>query len=285
MPAATTTPAGSPTTTLAGEHMRAILQRGYGSVDVLSAGTIERPEIGDADVLVEVRAAGLDRGTWHLMAGMPYAIRLMGFGVRAPKNPVPGFDVAGVVVAVGADVTRFAPGDAVFGIARGSFAEFAAAPEDKLALKPAKLTFEQAAAVPISGLTALQGLTDTGRLEAGQRVLIIGASGGVGTYAVQIAKALGAEARVFAAPPRSISSDRSAPTTSSTTRPRTSPNAARHTTSSSTSAATRRSRGCAGRSRRTARSSSPGARRVAAGSAASIASFAASLCRRSSGSG
>jgi NADPH:quinone reductase-like Zn-dependent oxidoreductase len=194
MPSATTTPAGNTTASQASsEQMRAILQSGYGTVDVLSAGTIERPQIGSADVLVEVRAAGLDRGTWHLMAGMPYAIRLMGFGVRAPKNPVPGFDVAGVVVAVGADVTRFAPGDEVFGIARGSFAEFAAAPEDKLAHKPASLTFEQAAAMPISGITALQGLTDTGRLEAGQRVLIVGASGGVGTYAVQIAKALGAE--------------------------------------------------------------------------------------------
>jgi NADPH:quinone reductase-like Zn-dependent oxidoreductase len=193
MPSATTTPAGNTTASQASsEQMRAILQSGYGTVDVLSAGTIERPQIGSADVLVEVRAAGLDRGTWHLMAGMPYAIRLMGFGVRAPKNPVPGFDVAGVVVAVGADVTRFAPGDEVFGIARGSFAEFAAAPEDKLAHKPASLTFEQAAAMPISGITALQGLTDTGRLEAGQRVLIVGASGGVGTYAVQIAKALGA---------------------------------------------------------------------------------------------
>ena len=188
----------APTTTTANqaasaEQMRAILQSGYGTVDVLSAGTIERPEIGPADVLVEVRAAGLDRGTWHLMAGMPYAIRLMGFGVRAPKNPVPGFDVAGVVVAVGDDVTRFAPGDEVFGIGRGSFAEFTAAREDKLAHKPQNLSFEQAAAVAISGLTALQGLTEAGRLQAGQRVLIIGASGGVGTYAVQIAKALGAE--------------------------------------------------------------------------------------------
>jgi NADPH:quinone reductase-like Zn-dependent oxidoreductase len=117
----------------------------------------------------------------------------MGFGLRAPKNPVPGFDLAGVVVAVGADVTRFAPGDEVFGIGRGSFAEFAAASEDKLAPKPASLTFEQAAAMPVSGLTALQGLTDVGRVQAGQRVLVIGASGGVGTYAVQIAKALGAE--------------------------------------------------------------------------------------------
>ena len=175
------------------QRMRAILQTRYGSADVLSAGEIERPAIGDGDVLVEVRAAGLDRGTWHLMTGLPLAIRLAGFGVRAPKNPVPGGDLAGVVVAVGAGVTRFAPGDEVFGIGRGSFAEFASAREDKLALKPPNLTFEQAAAMPVSGLTALQGLTDAGRLQAGQRVLIIGASGGVGSYAVQIAKALGAE--------------------------------------------------------------------------------------------
>ncbi len=173
--------------------MRAIVQSRYGTADTLSTGEVDRPAIGAADVLVQVRAAGLDRGTWHLMAGMPYAVRLMGFGLRAPKNPVPGFDVAGVVVEVGADVTRFEPGDEVFGIGRGSFAEFTSAPEDKLALKPSALTFEQAAALPISGLTALQGLTDAGRVRAGQRVLVIGASGGVGTYAVQIAKALGAE--------------------------------------------------------------------------------------------
>jgi len=185
MSAATITP-DSPLT------MRAILQSTYGTADTLSVGETERPAIGPGEVLVQVRAAGLDRGTWHLMAGMPYAVRL-GFGLRAPKNPVPGFDLAGVVVAVGTEVTRFATGGEVFGIGRGSFAEFAAAPESKLAHKPSSLSFEQAAAMPISGLTALQGLTDVGRLQAGQRVLIIGASGGVGTYAVQIAKALGAE--------------------------------------------------------------------------------------------
>jgi NADPH:quinone reductase-like Zn-dependent oxidoreductase len=172
--------------------MRAILQSTYGTADALSAGEIDRPLMGTSDVLVQVRAAGLDRGTWHLMAGLPYAVRLA-YGLRTPKSPVPGFDLAGVVVAVGPGVTRFAPGDEVFGIGRGSFAEFAAAHEDKLAVKPSSLTFEQAAAVPISGLTALRGLCDVGRLRAGQRVLIIGASGGVGTYAVQIAKAHGAE--------------------------------------------------------------------------------------------
>jgi NADPH:quinone reductase-like Zn-dependent oxidoreductase len=139
-----------------------------------------------------VRAAGLDRGTWHLMTGQPYLMRLMGFGLRRPKNRVSGLDVAGTVVAVGAEVTRFRAGDEVFGIARGSFAEYAAAREDKLAHKPANLSFEQAAVVPISGSTALQALRDAGRVEAGQKVLVIGASGGVGTYAVQLAKAFGA---------------------------------------------------------------------------------------------
>lgn len=193
MTTATMTAATPAATVASAPQMRAILQRRYGTADVLSAGEIDRPHVGPGDVLVQVRAAGLDRGTWHLMAGLPYALRLAGFGVRAPKAPVPGFDVAGVVVAVGGDVTRFAVGDAVFGIGRGSFAEYTAAPEDKLALKPERLTFEQAAAMPISGLTALQGLTDAGRLQAGQRVLIIGASGGVGSFAVQIAKALGAD--------------------------------------------------------------------------------------------
>lgn len=172
--------------------MRAIVQRQYGTADALSVGEVDRPVTGRGDVLVEVRAAGLDRGTWHLMAGLPYAVRL-GFGLRAPKTAVPGLDVAGVVVGVGGDVTRFRVGDQVYGAAKGSFAEFAAAEENGLALKPARLSFEQAAAMPVSGLTALHGLCDAGRLEGGQRVLVIGASGGVGTYAVQIAKALGAE--------------------------------------------------------------------------------------------
>ncbi len=172
--------------------MRAIVQTAYGGPDRLSMSTIGRPAIGANEVLVRVRAAGLDRGTWHLMKGEPYVARLA-FGMRAPRRRVPGLDLAGTVVATGADVTRCQPGDEVFGIGGGSFAEFAAAREDKLALKPSNLSFEQAAVVPVSGLTALQGLTDVGRLEAGQRVLITGASGGVGSYAVQIAKALGAE--------------------------------------------------------------------------------------------
>jgi NADPH:quinone reductase-like Zn-dependent oxidoreductase len=179
---------GSP----AGQRMRAIVQKEYGTADVLRLAEIERPSIGADEVLVKVRAAGLDRGTWHLMAGMPYAARLA-VGLRAPKNPVPGLDVAGVVVAVGSEITRFKPGDEVFGISKGSFAEFAAARESKLARKPSNLSFEQAAAVPVSGMTALRGLSDAGHLQAGQKVLILGASGGVGSYAVQIAKALGAE--------------------------------------------------------------------------------------------
>ena len=173
--------------------MRAITQDKYGSAEVLHLADIEPPAIGANELLVRVRAAGLDRGTWHSMAGLPYLMRVMGFGFRKPKNPVAGLDVAGTVTAVGADVQGFAVGDDVFGISRGSFAEYAAVRDDKLALKPTALSFERAAVVPISGGTALQALRDTGRIEAGQHVLIIGASGGVGTYAVQLAKAFGAE--------------------------------------------------------------------------------------------
>jgi len=173
--------------------MRAIVQDRYGSAEVLRLTEVARPEIADNEVLVRVRAAGLDRGTWHMMSGRPYLLRLFGFGLRRPKNRVPGFDVAGVVVAVGTDVSGFSPGDEVFGISRGSFGEYAAAREDKLARKPHNLTFEQAAVVPISAGTALQALTDVGRVEPGQTVLVLGASGGVGSYAVQLAKALGAE--------------------------------------------------------------------------------------------
>src|SRR5215831_3870876 len=175
--------------------MRAIVQDRYGTVpeDVLRLEEIATPAIAADEVLVQVRAAGVDRGTWHLMAGQPYMMRLLGFGFRGPKNPVPGLDVAGTVIAAGADVTRFRVGDEVFGIARGSFAEYAAAREDKLAARPARLGSEQAAAVAVSGLAAIQGLRGAGRIQAGQKVLVIGASGGVGTYAVQLAKAFGAE--------------------------------------------------------------------------------------------
>ncbi len=170
--------------------MKAIVQDAYGSPNVLELADINKPEPGDNEVLVRVHAAGVDRGVWHLMTGLPYLARLA-FGFRAPQNPVPGMDVAGVVEAVGRDVSRFEPGDEVFGIGTGTFAEYARAREQKLAHKPASLTFERAAVLAISGLTALQG--DHGRIEAGQRVLVIGASGGVGTYAVQIAKAFGAQ--------------------------------------------------------------------------------------------
>jgi NADPH:quinone reductase-like Zn-dependent oxidoreductase len=173
--------------------MKAIVQHTYGSTDVLELGDIDRPEIADDEVLVRVRAAGVDRGVWHVMAGLPYPLRLAGYGLRTPKNPVPGTDMAGVVEVVGKNVTRFQPGDEVFGIGKGTFAEYTRVFENKLAPKPANLTFEQAAVVAVSGSTALQGLRDHGRVQPGQKVLIIGASGGVGTYAVQLAKAFGAE--------------------------------------------------------------------------------------------
>jgi NADPH:quinone reductase-like Zn-dependent oxidoreductase len=178
--------------------MRAVVQDRYGDADVLCRDEIEPPEIADHEVLVRVRAAGLDRGTWHLMAGKPYLLRILGFGFRRPKNRVPGIDVSGTVVAVGATVTRFDVGDEVFGMSRGSFAEYAAAREDKLARKPAGLSFEAAAVVPISAGTALQALHDVGGVQAGQKVLVLGASGGVGSYAVQIAKAAGAEVTAVA---------------------------------------------------------------------------------------
>ena len=173
--------------------MKAIFQDTYGSTDALRLRDVDQPEIDSDGVLIRVHAAGVDRGVWHLMTGRPYAVRLAGYGLRSPKTPVPGMDVAGVVEAVGEDVTRFQPGDEVFGIGKGAFAEYARAPEDKLAPKPTNLTFEQAAAVAISGTTALQALRDHGRVGPGQQVLIIGASGGVGTFAVQLAKAVGAE--------------------------------------------------------------------------------------------
>jgi NADPH:quinone reductase-like Zn-dependent oxidoreductase len=172
--------------------MKAIVQDTYGSPDVLKLREIDKPKVGDDEALVRVHAAGVDRGVWHLMTGLPYLTRLA-FGLRVPKTPVPGMDLAGVVEAVGKSVSRVEPGDEVFGVGKGTFAEYALAREEKLAPKPANLTFEQAAVVAISGLTALQGLRDHGRIEPRQEVLIIGASGGVGTFAVQIAKAFGAE--------------------------------------------------------------------------------------------
>jgi NADPH:quinone reductase-like Zn-dependent oxidoreductase len=173
--------------------MRAIVGTSYGSADVLELRDIDRPEIGRDEVLVRIEAAGMDRGVWHLVTGLPYPVRLAGYGLRAPKNPVPGMDLAGIVEEVGTGVTRFAPGDAVFGIGKGSFAEYARAPESKLAARPVNLSAEQAAVVAVSGLPALQGLRDHGGVGPGQRVLVVGASGGVGTYAVQLAKVFGVE--------------------------------------------------------------------------------------------
>lgn len=175
-----------------GRKMRAVVQDRYGSSDTLTIATVDRPRIDSDEVLIEVAAAGVDRGVWHLVTGRPYLVRLAGYGITKPKHPVPGLDVAGRVVAVGDDVIRFQAGDEVFGIANGAYAEFAAAKEDKLAHKPVGLSFEEAAVAAISGITALQALTDVGDVKEGQTVLVIGASGGVGTYAVQLAKALGA---------------------------------------------------------------------------------------------
>ena len=172
--------------------MKAIVRDTYGSPDVLELRDIDKPRIGDEEVLVHVHAAGVGRDVWHIITGLPYPIRLAGYGLRAPKNPVIGSDMAGVVEVVGKSVCRFKPGDEVFGIGKGSYAEYVCAQEDKLAHKPANLTFEQAAVIAIMGSTALQALRDHGKVRPGQEVLIIGASGGVGTYAVQIAKAFGA---------------------------------------------------------------------------------------------
>jgi NADPH:quinone reductase-like Zn-dependent oxidoreductase len=172
--------------------MKAIVQDRYGLSDVLEFKDVDPPTVGGDEVLVRVRAAGMDPGVWHLMTGTPYAIRLMGYGFRAPKVRVRGRDLAGTVEAIGSRVTRFKPGDEVFGTAEGTFAELACAKEDRFVLKPAGLTFEQASAVAISGVTALQALRDSGQLRAGQKVLVIGAAGGVGTFAVQLAKAFGA---------------------------------------------------------------------------------------------
>ena len=173
--------------------MTAIVQDEYGNAaDVLRLAEIDRPDIAAGEVLLRVHAAGVDRGVWHLMAGLPYPVRLAGNAIRAPKTKVRGREVAGTVVALGADVTTLEVGDEVFGIGEGCFAEYAAARADKLAPKPTNLTFEQAAAVSVSELTALQAVRDGAEVQPGQHVLIVGASGGVGTFAVQIAKAFGA---------------------------------------------------------------------------------------------
>jgi NADPH:quinone reductase-like Zn-dependent oxidoreductase len=173
--------------------MKAIIQGAYGSPDVLELRDVDIPPVGPGEVLLRVHAAGLDPGEWALMTGQPYMIRMMGFGLLRPKLRVRGTDVAGRVEAVGEGVIGLRPGDDVFGLCRGSFAEYACDQADKLAVKPTNLSFAQAAAAPSSGLTALQTLREYGEAGPGRHVLVIGAAGGVGTFAVQIAKALGAE--------------------------------------------------------------------------------------------
>ena len=173
--------------------MQAVVQERYGSPDVLTLREVEPPRAGDGEVLIRVRAAGVDRGVLHLMTGQPYPVRVVGYGLRRPKTPIPGLDLAGVIEQVGPGVSGFGPGDEVFGIGLGAYAGFARASVEKLAAKPARLSFEQSAVLAISGLTALQGVRDHAKVIAGQHVLILGASGGVGTYAVQVAKAFGAE--------------------------------------------------------------------------------------------
>jgi len=181
--------------------MKAIMQDVYGSADTLRFRDIDMPVISDDEVLVRVRAAGVDPGVWHLMTGRPYLVRLMGLGVRRPKVRVRGWDLSGVIEAVGSRVTRFRPGDEVYGVTKaGSFAECAHSRESELATKPTNLSFEQAAAVPVSGMTALQGLRDVGQVQPGQQVLVIGASGGVGSFAVQLAHAYGARVTGMCSP-------------------------------------------------------------------------------------
>jgi NADPH:quinone reductase-like Zn-dependent oxidoreductase len=172
--------------------MRAVVRLRYGGVRVIEIEQILRTRIRPDEVLLRVHAAGLDRGAWHVMTGRPYLLRLV-FGLLRPRDRGLGREVAGTVCEVGADVTRFTVGDEVFGIGRATFAEYAAAKEGSLAHKPAEATFDEAAVVAVSALTALQGLRDAGQLLPGQHVLVLGASGGVGSFAVQVAKAYGAE--------------------------------------------------------------------------------------------
>jgi NADPH:quinone reductase-like Zn-dependent oxidoreductase len=172
--------------------MKAIVYYNYGSPDVLRREEIEKPAAGDNEVLIKVRAASVNPYDWHFMRGMPYIVRIQA-GLRKPKNTRLGADVAGQVEAVGRKVTQFKPGDEVFGMCQGAFAEYACASESAVAMKPDNVTFEQAAAVPIAGFTALQGLRDKGKIQPGQKALINGAAGGVGRFAVQIAKSFGAD--------------------------------------------------------------------------------------------
>ena len=172
--------------------MKTIFRNSYGSTDVLALKEIDKPVPKDNELLVKVHAASVNPLDWHILRGEPFLVRLMGFGLLKPKHNILGADMAGRVEAVGKDVTQFKVGDEVFGSSMGGFAEYACIRESQVTAKPANITFEKAAAVPVAGLTALQALRDHGRIQDGQHVLINGASGGVGTFAVQIAKALGA---------------------------------------------------------------------------------------------
>ena len=206
--------------------MKAIVQDRYGDLNALDFRDIDQPVPSDNEVLVRVHAAGLDRGVWHVITGLPYLIRIVvpTLGLRRPKVPIRGMDLAGRVEAVGKDVTRFQPGDAVFGWTDGgSYAEYACAPEDHFAPKPSNLSVAQAAAVPISGFAALQALRDVGQVQTGQGVLVIGAGGWGGSFAVQLARRSAPRSPGCAPPPRSSWSARSAPTMGSTTPARTSP--------------------------------------------------------------
>jgi NADPH:quinone reductase-like Zn-dependent oxidoreductase len=173
--------------------MKAVVYAKYGSPDVLELKEIEKPTPKDDEVLVRVQAASLNALDWHVLRGKPFLVRFMGFGLLRPKKPILGADFAGRVEAVGRNVRRFQPGDEVFGSRLGGFAEYHAVREDALMSKPANLSFDEAAAVPVAAITALQGLRNEGHIESGKKVLIVGASGGVGTFAVQIAKSFGAD--------------------------------------------------------------------------------------------
>jgi NADPH:quinone reductase-like Zn-dependent oxidoreductase len=178
-------------------HMKAMVYHTYGSPDVLQLEEVQKPVPQDDEVLIKVYAAGANAGDWHLLRAKPFLMRFMGFGLLKPKHTILGSDIAGVIEAVGRNVKQFQPGDEVFANTAtsgfGGFAEYVAVPEHALVLKPTTLSFEEAAAVPQAALTALQGLRDTGHIQKGQKVLINGASGGIGTFAVQLAKAFGAE--------------------------------------------------------------------------------------------
>ncbi len=194
----TTTITTAEKTPTAARTMRAVAQDRYGTSDVLRHATIHVPAVGPKDVLVEVHAAGVDRGVWHLMTGKPALVRVLGFGFRRPSQPVRGIDVAGTVVAVGEGVDRFAPGDEVFGFTNGSYAEYAVADADKLAEAPAGLSPAESAVLAVSGVTALHAVEEITDVQAGHRVLVLGGSGGVGSYVVQLAAARGAHVTAVA---------------------------------------------------------------------------------------